>query len=459
MRPRGTAQVRLGVPAVFPLLAIGVATGMLVASSPLFGAAVLGVTTAMLLIFLGGWKMQVALLVVATTLTRFAFRVTDVDLRLDQVLPVALLLGHLGAVSLGRAAWPRIPGTTPLLLFLGLGVCSAFIAGRDVWPAARFGAMLATGVALWFVVARRLADPPRRAWATRLLVGVAAVHGLLAIILVGLHFLIGSNLGLQPGGPVPFLVYGTFYEANIMGSFLAAALVLALGAPALDTVRLVWRWLAIMSIVAGLALTFTRAAWIATCVGILVLVAGKLSHTRRVLRLLAYLGITIAVVALAFPSLAMLLSGRVNQTFDFSTGSGYGRLRVVSVALEQWKQEPWLGTGFGTFRDPTLGAGADTHGWIPNLTVWSLHDTGIAGTLLLALFLILLFRNWSLPEARPYLAAVTTLVVAFQATPGIVLGYFWLFCGMVSAFAPPAGPARWETKPRAQPARAQVAAP
>jgi O-antigen ligase len=120
------------------------------------------------------------------------------------------------------------------------------------------------------------------------------------------------------------------------------------------------------------------------------------------------------------------------------------RLERVPLALEDLATSPWTGLGAASFgqrhADPTQG-GAPDH--IAILVVALPYEAGIIGALFfslaVALLLLAMIRasrsGWATGLAAAYLAAIVTLLVAYQATNALVFGVNWLLAGAALALA------------------------
>ncbi len=102
-----------------------------------------------------------------------------------------------------------------------------------------------------------------------------------------------------------------------------------------------WRllWLAGLAImVAALSLSLTRSIWIATLVGVLVLLLMRHLHW-----------MTFAVVGLALCALLLLAPGviqrRIQSIWDTNEPSNYARLAIWKAGVRMVKQHPWVGVG------------------------------------------------------------------------------------------------------------------
>lgn len=292
---------------------------------------------------------------------------------------------------------------------------------------------------------------------------------------IGVAAFLLASIGLAVGGAevsasaaerltVAYGAYGTMLEPNILGSFAAAYLVLALALLVIAAhhpgagVRVgVLRWAAALSAVA-LVLSFTRAAWLGAIVGGLYVVAigGRTVGVGvRPSRILAPLAAGIVVVAML-----LLLPGDAGQFMRFklanlvNLGSQTAVLRLATygLALQQSVAHPFMGWGTYSFA-PLLAEGTDFRQfenwrnlWVGNYLLLALHDTGAIGLFLwCGLLWSILTRGVRaarrLSTSDPVgasrtlalTAAVVSLLVPFLATSGFSLGYPWLLIGLLGA--------------------------
>src|SRR5205085_2594057 len=166
------------------------------------------------------------------------------------------------------------------------------------------------------------------------------------------------------------MVYGTLYEANIFGSYLSTAFLIALALATDETVGHKMPLYLVCALTAlGLLLSATRSAWGATVLGALLLLAllrpgrgGRVGsagvspvpeRAARAWRLAGGLmaaGVVVGVgLAFAPPSVTGALGARARGLLNFGSGSGYGRLQLYKAALSEWSARPLLGTGPGSF--------------------------------------------------------------------------------------------------------------
>src|SRR6266496_3102897 len=154
------------------------------------------------------------------------------------------------------------------------------------------------------------------------------------------------------------------------------------------------------------------------------------------------------------PLLLNFVSERIG-TIDLSQPSADDttvvRLIQTAAALEDVRTHPIIGTGTASFQLlfnwddylPGMGADTDEGGWIGNSPVRILHETGIVGLSIFALFV------WTLASAvrkamriapshsRNVLVALSAglilYAITFQATEATILAFTWVHLGLLGA--------------------------
>jgi O-antigen ligase len=341
-----------------------------------------------------------------------------------------------------------IPLLAPLLAYWGVNLLSTLVAGGDVARGLSLDVITLDLIILYVALAGYLSVPGRLISAVRLWLGVAAVEAVVGVLAFALYLgrhAAGPGIQLEPVTGAP-MVYGTLYEADIFGSYMSAAFLIALAMASDETVRHKTSLYIVCALAAlGLLLSGARSAWGAAVLGAVLLLAllrlGRGGRRTRLAPRFAGGLVAVAVVvgvglAVAPSSVTHALWARAQGLLNFGSGSGYGRVLLYKVALAEWKAHPLLGTGPGTFSYRLPGDTAPGPAWLPNLTLQVLHDTGVLGLLamlwLWAAFYVTTVR--ALRRAPPGLlraalggliAAATALLIAFQLTPGFTLGYSW----------------------------------
>jgi O-antigen ligase len=332
----------------------------------------------------------------------------------------------------------------PAAGLLGVSAIGAFVS-IDPKLAAFNVAKLAVTIALGWYVVNEVDRLERLIVPVLLMVGSQAV---IAIIqgatqhAVGLTLL--QELRLAPGAPGVSIVataegarwiraYGLTAHPNILGGVLAFGLLViaaAQGTP--RSTRLVRMTVFGLGVVA-LALTFSRAAWIAFAIGLVVAIAMlAIRRDRAAVRSWLVAAVTVAVIAVALAvPFAPYLAARATISGPVATEqhSIDERLALSALALRVFADHPLLGTGLGTLpkaMKATEPAFAFSYQPAHVVLIAAAAETGIAGGLFA---LALVVAPWlALARARRRwtrsLAAASAGVAAVKVV-GLFDFYTW----------------------------------
>lgn len=399
------------------------------------------------------------------------------------------LLGRLSRVDWLFLAW------------IGWSVIGGLVHAPDRADSTQLWAMLLLVAFPYFAIVTTTRTAGRLNFLLGAWFAIGLVSGLFGLA-THLLYAAGVNLGIQinPVTADP-TVPGPFRESNLFGS---AMMMLTLTAFALLILAPRWRKLAAVVAPVGflaLQVSFTRTAWIAFVAGGLAL-AGGLAYLsgrtpfrfdQRALRPAALVGLAAVIGTLviwvplggqgspdheeaarqataratvmatpnATPTMPSLLQGtptpfqvvtptpappdivgRVSSISDVSDSSLRIRLEFAEQALRDWRDQPILGKGIGSFGQTYTTTSYD-RAWLSNIFVRVLHDGGVVGFALFLLPLLLLAVDGlrlldRCPEGPDRVAlalglAVLGMFVAFQATEGFQLAWYWASLGLFAA--------------------------
>ena len=446
--------------------------------------------------------IPIVLLVGVVSADRFGIRWHGINLRLELI---AALVLALWAVVTWRVAAVRI-GLIEYCLagWLAVGAFSSLVFSPAPRDSLRLTLVLIGMVAIYglaVVFMRSRADLTRGALVWTAVGTIVAAIGIVEAIL---YALFDSHVGIAfdgtAAGNVVIIaprVTSTMWEPNIFGSYLLTVWALAFAlslAPAAQTRGRIWALRIAMGItVAGIVISTTRVVWVVGPLLLLSMLAVArqrgLFARRRLLAdfinpNLAGIAIGLALVTamsvvdcpMAAPSSspaatpnagAGLASGPAPQASNPTQGPGCvrsgsvfmqhahgffaagstssftGRLKIAQLALNGWLRRPLLGNGTGSY---VYALGPAFGGWIGNLPLHVLFDTGLVGFLLLLIALVAAGRPaisalgstvvaW---ETTHYVlfglvAAGLALLVTYEFTDGTWLGFTWVFLGMLVA--------------------------
>lgn len=221
--------------------------------------------------------------------------------------------------------------------------------------------------------------------------------------------------------------YGTLPHPNVLGGFLAAALLLALADRRQGRAGMVVSAL-VPLLAAGLLASFSRSAWLAAAAGALVLAASLRLDRRFLVRAGA-----VAAVATVF---ALLF-----QPYLFARITAAGRLEERSVSERKlslvqaralYFSAPFTGVGIGQTVPALVRAGESLLEPPHAVPAIAFTELGPVGLLLAVAFLFFLFprgRRVS-PEAAALAACAAVLSLGdhylWTGVPGLLLGAFLL---------------------------------
>jgi O-antigen ligase len=188
-------------------------------------------------------------------------------------------------------------------------------------------------------------------------------------------------------------------------------------------------WISRATLALGLLFTFSRSAWVALGVALLLLCVLR---TRVAARL-------VIAGLIGAPCLVLLMGQRFVPIFEEMASRPkqvQGRFDLISDAYENFVQYPLLGGGIGSFR---LSEGEIAH----NSAMWFLADFGIAGFLVLVGFLGWFFgKGWHAYRFAPEKEKPVALAVllAHAAMIGLAMGieafyqrHWWMVFGLIAS--------------------------
>jgi putative inorganic carbon (hco3(-)) transporter len=259
----------------------------------------------------------------------------------------------------------------------------------------------------------------------------------LSVVLQNIVSVGGFLLAYFFGVENPFTRYGglrlsgMLLDPNAYGGLLVAAFVIceggSLGRAPLFKGRMLWLFR--LTLAVGILFTFSRSAWIALVLALLLLCVVQ---TKAAVQLLLA-GI------IAAPSLLLLMGSRFVPVFEEMASRPkqvQGRFDLIHAALHAFAGHPFLGGGIGSFR---LGEGEIAH----NSAMWFLADFGIAGLAVLLGFLGWFFaRGWFAYRFAPAKEQllVLALLLAHTAMFGLAMGieafyqrHWWVVLGLIAS--------------------------
>jgi O-antigen ligase len=367
----------------------------------------------------------------------------------DALLVVSILLLLWCTLVLGRGSLRTVPITVPFLCALAAAVGSVVI-NKVPGDVAMYGLRVMFEPLLFFFVG--FLFPKTGRWVR----WVVALF-LLSVVALALHGIyqyatdapmLGSWVDPSEIG-IGTRAYSVVTNPNVLGALLSMGLLISLGLALSSGLRGLWRLtgglVAIIELV-GLAVTFSRGAWLGSVLGI---VAMLILAYRRYLVPAAAVGV---VAWFAAPRALV-------ERLLFAFGSTYiarsqanGRLYRWETSLGHIVAHPWFGVGFGTFGGTSAYMFDYWAIWTDN---YYLQIAAEGGLLLLVFYLWMLLRvgkglvKGHRTTRDPFLRALTAgvfgAVVAVAAAnffapdwETLTLGVsFWFLVGLVISAALP----------------------
>ncbi len=410
---------------------------------------------------------MVLLLPFLATLNGLPLGAAGSTVRLDQLAACALCIPLVLGVLSGRRRW-QLDGTS---LWLGAILAVNLVASLANSPARQYSLLQCANLASAWVIYVILVNflQSREDITEMITASLLAASVCSALAIAGFLFALagfsigGADLSTSSAESLthPFGAFGTMLEPNILGSYCAAHLVLAVGVLALERGRLSirGRWrvrIAATLCSVAVVISFTRSAWIGLAFGLvfLAVMAGNITarRARYLMMPVGAIAVSALLVLLLPGSAADFLRDKITNLLNPESPTAVLRLLTYALAIEQTRVHPVMGWGTFTFA-PLAAQGADFAQyagwrsiWITNFLLLALHDTGVIGLVLWVLLLgSLLVPGWKMTRAlgRYHIddaaraavltAALATLLIPFLATTGFSLGYPWVLAGLLGA--------------------------
>src|SRR5690349_9115445 len=218
-------------------------------------------------------NLALTALLAAVTVNHYAVPVAGVHVKLEHVVVVLLAAGTAWAWR--RGARLELAPLLWIPVFVGVTLIASTVNAPDRLASLRYTGLIAlvsAGAALVYWLAN---TPARFHTAVRLLVALGGLEAAISLLALAAAA-VGSSFGTQPGFIGTRVVYGTLWEPNVLGSYLAAAgtLALALLMSTRGRRRAAGLTAGLALILAALGLSSTRAAWLGFLVGALVVLIG-----------------------------------------------------------------------------------------------------------------------------------------------------------------------------------------
>ena len=203
--------------------------------------------------------------------------------------------------------------------------------------------------------------------------------------------------------------YGTFTHPNILGGFLVVALLAAVSL--VITERTKFKLIALITIpiiIFGLGYSFSRSAWIAAIIGVLVMTALEFKRNKVIRNQVLKASGIVLISSIAFALLYWpLITIRVQAQTPLETRSVTERLSAVDQSIQLIKQHPIIGVGIGNYTAELarLNPNQPAYKYQPVHNLWLLvmSELGIIG---FSLFASLFLFAASKARTQPLIIAI-----------------------------------------------------
>ncbi len=404
----------------------------------------------------------IAALLGAAALNRFVVPGGGANIKPEHVAVLALVLVLVGRLALSppRPGGPRIQvgprlAVAGLGLYLGANLLASLLNAPQPGDSLRQVGLI-TLVAVPYGLALNII-PDRAGLRQAMLVwlGLGLLEALIGLGIMLLWRAVGLDLGVQQVLGAPPVPVGTLREGNIFGSYIGAVAV-GLLAFLLTTRRrthLLIGGAIMLVLLAGLATSLSRGAWVGFAAGaaLVALVRAGVA-LRRGLPILVGLAITLPLVGLLAVAGGRApaggdLPGRL-ASLDFGT---LGQQQTVLERLDTYEKawegivaQPLLGNGTGSFGQRYVYRSVNEPGWVGNLELHLLYDSGLIGFAgfwliigVIAVRAVRAYRRSADPLLRGTILALggglLVLLVAYQATEATWLAFTWVHLGLLAA--------------------------
>lgn len=339
-----------------------------------------------------------------------------------------------------------------ILAYVLMNYVSSAVASPSPSQTLRWALLNNLGVLPYFLIRFLVRDLDALQKALRILLVVGVLESIYGIFCLTSHYFLGTSVGMELGqyfGDVA-APYGTLYEPNFFGDYAACCAALFLALYLVEDRRLRYLMGFLVTSLATL-LSFSRAALLALIVAVIWVFwrAGKPAKAR-------YNRLAISTVVLGLILLVSLtaVGGVTKERFTNLFQQGLAeqttitRLVVTEAALQDVPSHPILGNGTASFNltfdwakyIPEWGGGET---WIGNAPLRILHDTGILGLAMIAIFAVMVWRRIrrGLREGQhPALllalgAGILVYLVAFQSSDATTLAFSWVQIGFLASAA------------------------
>ncbi len=437
-------------PLLFAMAAV-VSWSFLADASSVFRQAAIGTAIGVVLaaVLIAMWNRPMSailLLVISGATARFYVQISGLKARPEHIAAAVIFLATPFWWNKVKDQPLWIRADSLLLLYIGMNFFSSRFMSVDPGQTVKWAAQQMLVILPYFFMRVIMFDRERLRQGLEILLTIGVVEAVYGLVCFYSNRLFNTDFGMEIDqyGYIPG-TYGTHLEANILGSTSAACMLMLL---TLYFRERRTKFLAGAAITyAAMAISLSRAAVLAAGFSLTVLVfyqwRQKLIDSDLLKKVVTTLLLTTLVLA---PALVSLYSERFStlQVSDVSADADTTvRVVTLATALDHVLDHPVLGNGTASFQLLSsyndMGWGyMEEAPWIPNTEIRVLHDVGIIGLAVFALFLWYLFlpvlrmvRRDHAPELMALLIAALLYSITFQATEATLMGFSWVHLGFI----------------------------
>lgn len=383
--------------------------------------------------FISSTRRMALLVVLAAFVTRPSLDVGGLTLRVEMVV------GALALVRLTHDVMSQRSQKLAIAVKWSIGLTVAWltfasVSSLNIAPYPQRSISVLIWCLLNVITAVWIAKTPGAwFWILRYGTGVALICCFLAVVLWFGATLGVSNYGVQIdpeyGGYAAFVFS---FEANILAGLLCLWALVAVVNPLGAVPQWIRLSLAVSAPVAILT-THTRAALVAYAIGLLACVFLQTSARRIAITSLSFGGLGAALLLLGGNDVGF---SKFLAVFDIDDGTGGLRNRVATVAITEWwsSSERFIGLGWNSFGQRHIDETRPSlllPGYIGNLPVQILYDSGLIGALLLTLAVSAAAAAVYRARRLSLLVVILVPYVLFSiATMVLWLLETWIFVGL-----------------------------
>lgn len=342
-----------------------------------------------------------------------------------------------------------------VLAYVAMNYVSSAFGSSSPSQTLRWALLNNLAVLPYFLIRLLVRDTETFRKAFRIFLAVGIAESVYGILCYASHHAFGTTAGMEIGQYLTDVdaPYGSLVEANLFGAYTGCVAVIALAIYLIGKHRLGYF---ICFSVGALAtvLSFSRGAMVALVVASAWVfwrarLAREEGHRSRAASLVLAVGLILLIVVPA-------IGGVVQQRFADLLSEGrlgeqttIGRLIEAQEALQEFSDHRLIGTGTASLQlsfdwSKYVPDWADHFGWVGNITVRILHDTGLLGMAAFLGFLGSLGwkirlglrgRSSQVPILVALSAGALLYAISFQATDATLSAFPWVHLGFLTSAA------------------------